>query len=549
MTPHHICPSQTDGSMKNPELRPSSCELHVSLEVPSRFYKLTLSHVLEPAAGWGLRYTSPSAWFAAETRDNWLLKNLQQALSYSFIDGKGWLSKAIIVAQIAYTSNGWYTYIYLIWTPVCNALALFFTKRIHCVSALIGRACVTLCSVRIIMRFFLRSMLLILLCHCFESVAQHPVCAPEFGWDINIDDCQSAFREYIRNGPILHPQTEVATLSDFYNPRCSITGRHMKHFPPRHEVSGSCLLTAEMEANCIVTVASWRGIIYTMELLFKTCVGFHGGIGGELKLGNFIFQVRHSSCIIDSSTSPAPNPSSPRAHASGQARPAANTPLSRPLSTKIHPASPSAASTSSQLASTGLPGGSFAALHAAALHGYGYGGIPTIDGFPSQPHSGPSVPAAGSSAPQLQLQSAAGTPNVLFPAERYSHHLPPVRFPTPAAAQQVAAANPVQAPVSLLPGTAGARPVALPAYLQWRPPPPTELTAPAALPQNPPAAPQQSATTEGTAANILAGMQEASDGRPFLPPVKRLRSSRAGDQAKRPPSRRWASPLLRIKRP
>lgn len=277
-----------------------------------------------------------------------------------------------------------------------------------------------------------------------------------------------------------------------------------------------------------------------MELLVKTCVGFRGGYGGELKLGNIMFQVRHSSCIANLSPPSASNPSSSRAHASWAAPPAASDPQPPPLSTKIQP---SAASTSSPLTATRLPAGNYAALQAAALSGHGFGGYPPIDGLPvrvSQPLRGASVPAAWPSAPQVPFQSVAGPPPVLSPAQMRLPYLP-VRFHAPAAAQQGAAAHPLEATGSLPPGTAGARPPLPPARLRWLPPP--------ALPHNPPAASQPLATTESMIANVLAGMQEASDEPAFLPSPKRLRSTRSGNQAKRPLSRRWPSSLPRIKRP
>jgi hypothetical protein len=419
----------------------------------------------------------------------------------------------------------------------------FLAKFFHCWSASIIRARVTLCSVLMILRCFWRGILLILWCHCLESVAQQPDCNPEFGRDINLHDCESAGREYIRDMPGLRTQSEFTAQNYFCNPRCSCSGPILKHFPQRHAEFRSCLLIARMADKCLIAQTSWNSVIRAMGHLSKTCVGARGGIGGELRLGNFIFQVKHSShkelATVDM---PAP--------ASGASRPAAGPPQSPPPSTAIHPAKPSAASMSPPLASTRLPGGSFPALHAAALHGYGFGGIPTTDDFPvraSHPHSGPSAPAAGSSAPQSPSHRAAGPPSIQSLAEKFLPDVPPVRSP-PAAAPPAAAANSVQARLVLLSTTAGPPPLGPPAHPQRRPPPPTELTAPVALPQNPPAAAQQMADSESTVANILAGMHEVTDENPSPPPAKRLRPNGAGDQAKHPLSRRLPRSLSRDKR-
>lgn len=215
-----------------------------------------------------------------------------------------------------------------------------------------------------------------------------------------------------------------------------------------------------MKDNCLVAQTSWNLVIRAMGQLSKTCVGARGGIGGELRLGNFIFQVKHSS-YKELATVDMPAP------ASGASRPAAGPPQSPPPSTAIHQASPSAASTSSPLVSTRLPGGSFPALHAAALHGYGFGGIPTTDAFPvraSHPHSGPSAPAAGASAPQSPSHRAAGPPSLQSLREKYLPDVPPVRFPHPAAAPPAAAANPVQARLVLLSTAAGPPPLGPPVH-------------------------------------------------------------------------------------
>ena len=147
------------------------------------------------------------------------------------------------------------------------------------------------------MRSLLRSLALIILFYCFESIAQDSQCKPGFGTGIKLSDCTVARDDFIRHGPGALPPHHWTSARFFYSPSYSISGHRFRHFPPRHERHGTCVLVAYMQDGRTVTTSSWKDIFSQMTLLYTTCVGTYPFIGGELKINGLVFQVKHSSLV------------------------------------------------------------------------------------------------------------------------------------------------------------------------------------------------------------------------------------------------------------